>query len=159
MSRQQLSTHVTSRWGGLGQCVPHEGFWADLAASGFGPVVCDLSATVAFCDGTFTTAVSWCCLACLALQVDGILEDSDLYAKHKAAATAALTAFNHAAMGEPELVKEFEERLNKGRAAADICTLCMPSTMNMCIEHRCLPKVLPCAVHDVLYCCIQCEAQ
>lgn len=58
------------------------------------------------------------------LQVDGIIEDADLYAKHKAAATAALTAFNHAAMGEPELVKEFEERLNKGRAAATLCVTC-----------------------------------
>jgi hypothetical protein len=69
------------------------------------------------------------------LQVEGIHEDSDLYAKHKAAATAALTAFNHAAMGEPELVKEFEERLNKGRAAAK-CMLCMPSILNLCME-RC----------------------
>lgn len=46
----------------------------------------------------------------------GITEESALYDKHQAAAAAALAAFNRAAMGEPELVKEFEERLSKGEA-------------------------------------------
>lgn len=45
----------------------------------------------------------------------GVTEESALYDKHQAAAAAALTAFSKAAMGEPELVKEFEDRLKKGR--------------------------------------------
>lgn len=47
----------------------------------------------------------------------GITEESALYDKHQAAAAAALAGFKRAAMGEPELVKEFEERLTKGRGA------------------------------------------
>lgn len=44
----------------------------------------------------------------------GVIEESALYDKHTAAAAAALGSFKRHAMGEPELVKEFEERLTKG---------------------------------------------
>jgi hypothetical protein len=47
-------------------------------------------------------------------QVAGITEESALYDKHQAAAAAALAGFKSSAMGEPELVTEFEERLAKG---------------------------------------------
>jgi hypothetical protein len=46
--------------------------------------------------------------------VAGVTEESALYDRHTAAAAAALGSFKRAAMGEPELVKEFEERLTKG---------------------------------------------
>lgn len=44
----------------------------------------------------------------------GITEESALYDKHQAAAAAALAGFKSSAMGEPELVTEFEERLAQG---------------------------------------------
>lgn len=50
-------------------------------------------------------------------QVAGVIEESALYDKHTAAAAAALGSFKRHAMGEPELVKEFEERLTKGEPA------------------------------------------
>jgi hypothetical protein len=46
--------------------------------------------------------------------VAGVLEESVLYDKHQAAAAAAMASFKRNAMGEPELLKEFEERLAKG---------------------------------------------
>lgn len=48
-------------------------------------------------------------------QVAGVLEESVLYDKHQAAAAAAMASFKRNAMGEPELLKEFEERLAKGK--------------------------------------------
>lgn len=53
------------------------------------------------------------------------MEDSVLYEKHKAAAAAALATFSRDAMGEPELVKEFEEKLHKGTVGLLECLLCL----------------------------------
>lgn len=52
------------------------------------------------------------------LQVAGITEEAALYDQHQAAKAAALAVFVDAAMGEPELVKEFEKRLEKGGRAS-----------------------------------------
>jgi len=59
------------------------------------------------------------------LQVAGITEEAALYDQHQAAKAAALAVFVDAAMGEPELVKEFEKRLEKGgrASAAQLVTL------------------------------------
>lgn len=48
------------------------------------------------------------------LQVGSITEESVLYEKHQAALDAALTAFRASAMGDPDLIQEFEEKLRKG---------------------------------------------
>lgn len=55
------------------------------------------------------------------LQAAGVTEESALYERHQAAAEAALATFRTGAMGEPELVQEFEERLRKGERQGCCC--------------------------------------
>jgi hypothetical protein len=60
-------------------------------------------------------------------QVAGITEDQALFEKYQTARDAAMGAFGASAMGEAEMVKEYEEKLTKSECAASERWVCAGS--------------------------------